>query len=57
MRVHDLVIHEPDAVRIDAVLAHKQELNALPTPLEGIARGRRIVFVHDDTGELYDSTH
>ena len=30
---------------IDAVLVHKQELNALPTPLAGIARGRRVVVV------------
>jgi len=30
---------------IGAVLAEKGRLNALPTPFEGIARGRRVVFV------------
>lgn len=30
---------------IDQVMARKRELNALPTPFAGTARGRRIVFV------------
>ncbi len=33
------------ALAIDAVLEHKQALNALPTPFAGIARDRRIVVV------------
>jgi len=30
---------------IDRVLEEKRRLNALPTPLAGVARGRRVVFV------------